>query len=291
MASEPGGVSASMDPHPFACAGCHHPHTSSEPPPTWLPTCTASGCHPKAWTETIFHRVDPEIFKDCTHCHVPHVWKAVGADCRSCHGPGASATPVAVQAMAAFPHERHAGFECTVCHETTDSHASLIVTADAQCQACHHTPPVADNCATCHSGSEIAGRRVEAVSMKLSRSGPVRKRSLDFDHSRHTSLDCKSCHSAPFDAAPRVDCASCHDNHHKIDAQCQACHQPPPPGVHPLSVHETGCAACHATPGFESMAGSRNLCLSCHRTLENHQPGKACSTCHLVTMGHRKSGS
>ncbi|MDZ4804360.1 MAG: hypothetical protein SGI90_05830 [Candidatus Eisenbacteria bacterium] len=256
-----------------------------------MPTCTTSGCHPKAWTETIFHRVDPEIFKDCTNCHVPHAWKAVGADCRSCHGN--AATPAATAAMASFVHDRHADLECAVCHQSTERHGSLVITANRQCQACHHGPPPAAACGACHGATEISGQRIETVLMRLSAGTPPRERPMEFDHARHTGVACETCHITPIEGGVRADCAGCHQKHDRPEASCRTCHAAPPAGVHSLKVHDTGCAGsgCHTDNGIESTRYTRELCLSCHTELFDHQPGKACASCHLVALGHTGGGS
>ncbi|TPW16766.1 MAG: hypothetical protein FD129_629 [bacterium] len=271
-----------------SCKPCHDPN---KPAPNrerdgWLPTCTTAGCHPRAWNETIFHRVDPEVFKDCINCHVPHVWKAVGADCLSCHGTGG--TRVAKAAMAAFPHERHASLECATCHESRDRHATLLVTRKEQCQACHHGPPAVASCTTCHSAADRTGQRAVGATMKLSGNTPPRERTLKFDHARHEDLDCGACHGDPIGGGARVDCRECHHDHDRPDAACGACHRDPPEKVHSILVHETGCAAaeCHSRNGLESIAPPRELCLACHSYAVDHQPGKACASCHLVTLGH-----
>ena len=259
----------------------------------WLPTCTTSNCHPQAWNETIHHRVDPEVFKDCTNCHRPHVWKAVGNDCLSCHGTGGTRVAMAAMTGAPFPHDRHAGLECATCHESTDRHAALLMTSPEQCQSCHHGPPAVASCNSCHAATELAGNRAMNVMMKLSRGTPARQRKMNFDHARHAGLACASCHDDPIGGRVNVDCAGCHRKHDRPEAACTTCHQAPSKDVHPITVHDTGCAAsgCHTDNGIQSTSPTRGICLSCHTTQVSHQPGKICASCHMVTLGHGGSGS
>src|SRR5262245_54921435 len=107
------------DPHVFGCAGCHGADPAA-PVANLRATCTRSGCHPQAWTRTVFHRVDPSVFTNCTNCHLPHAWVANGDDCASCHaalrGPEGTVAVHAFAATSAFPHDRHARLDCSVCH-------------------------------------------------------------------------------------------------------------------------------------------------------------------------------
>lgn len=281
------------DPHGPDCTICHQPGNAHQAPRGgWLPTCSTAGCHPKAWTETVSHRVDPEVFKDCTNCHRPHVWKAVGADCRSCHGPGGTTAAMAAMATTSatsgFLHDRHAALKCAACHAAGEGHATIPSLSPADCQACHHSPAGAAACGACHPSSELAGSRRVNVSMTLSRATPARRHQLPFDHARHAGMACTACHIGALDGPVNVDCAACHGAHREADLTCRTCHAAPPPGVHPIRVHETGCAgsACHDTPALTALPRPRELCLACHGAQVDHQPGKACATCHLMSIGH-----
>ncbi|HEX7879105.1 MAG TPA: hypothetical protein VF720_06825 [Candidatus Eisenbacteria bacterium] len=295
--SAPGGVADTLgtdeahppaDPHGTNCAVCHHPggrHLSDTH--DWLPTCTTSECHPKAWTETVFHRVEPAVFRDCTNCHRPHTWKASGEDCRSCHGP--RGTPAAVTPMAAFPHERHESLACTTCHAVGEGrHATPASPDPARCQSCHHGPPAVASCGNCHAPDELAGRREVPVMLTLARNAAPRSRRLGFDHARHRELACATCHAAGHETPVRVDCASCHRRHDLTHAACGTCHEAPPAGAHRLALHETGCAgtACHDDIGLTRLTDRREVCLACHADQVRHQAGKVCASCHLVSLGH-----
>lgn len=309
--------------HRFACATCHHPHDRTKDADAWRATCSTAGCHPRAWNESRFHRLDPDVFKTCTNCHRPHLWKADGEDCASCHAPappaGAPAAnaggvtpapirsgtelwsrldltpgvPLAVEAMKGFPHDRHSRYDCTTCHDSSQKHATLKITPPGDCMSCHHGPPAVTTCATCHPGGETAVVVRRNVAMTLATKAPPRTRSLEFDHGRHQSLDCAACHRPPFEKRPKVDCTSCHAQHHRPEARCATCHEAPAPAAHPLVLHETGCAGsgCHATDhsAGPTLSG-RRLCLTCHLDRQDHQPGQDCAGCHLVTFGRGTHG-
>jgi hypothetical protein len=279
------------DPHELPCGSCHHPHGESRTDREWMQTCTTSGCHPRAWTETIFHRVEPEVFVRCANCHSPHVWTADGNDCASCHAPSTDpAVPtreVAVAAMAAFPHERHAALACSTCHASEDRHASVLPMTSDDCQTCHHEAPVALDCARCHGGAELADVRRLTVPMRVAFDRGPEPRVLPFDHQWHRHLPCATCHTSLEERSPTVDCASCHEGHHRADVFCGQCHNTPPKEVHPITLHDRGCAGsgCHGATGFEEMTESRDLCLACHQEQKEHEPQGICSSCHLVTFG------
>ena len=273
------------DPHHSSCAACHHPDGLHQAGHDWLPTSGAADCHPRAWTRTTFHRVEPAVFRDCTNCHQPHTWQADAQDCRSCHGP--DGTPVARAGLEEFPHERHADLDCVTCHPVGGGHAAKASLTPTQCQSCHHGPPPAAACGDCHEAGPPGVRRV-SVAMRLSGSTPARQRQLGFDHARHAGVACSSCHRPPIDGGTMPACAECHGDHASADLVCHDCHSAPPAGVHDLAVHEGGCAGsgCHAKPLLTSLPRPRELCLSCHVEQLAHQPGGACASCHLVPLGH-----
>lgn len=273
------------DPHRFACDGCH-----KVPPGTavadWRPTCTRSGCHPQAWTRTIFHRVDPATFSDCTNCHKPHVWVADGDDCRSCHatihGPEGTVTALGVAGTPLFPHDRHSRIECSVCHTLETRHADLLLARSEQCTACHHGPPAAASCTTCHGVAEIAGARSRPTQLELEVWPAPRLRTLPFDHARHDRIECTTCHSASRTWAPADNCSSCHTEHHRSEAACIDCHARPAGTAHTLDVHTGSCRECHGPESAARMQRSRNFCLVCHQDQVDHMPAGNCADCHKL---------
>jgi hypothetical protein len=273
-----------QDAHSFACAVCHHPHTQKTVT-EWRQTCTQSGCHPRAWTYTVFHRIDAKIFADCKNCHVVHKWTANGKDCKSCHGGlvvGDTLTAVAdIAGVTTFSHPRHASVECTQCHSVKTRHAETLVKTKADCMSCHHGGKAGVSCAACHGGKTPPDRSVE-VPVAMSVWKAPQERRLPFSHERHRSLDCAACHGGG-EGAPATRCASCHDKHHNPDANCIGCHQPPPKSAHPMSLHKTGCAAsgCHRAGAVPALDSGRSVCMVCHRDKADHNPDEKCADCHM----------
>jgi hypothetical protein len=275
------------DAHEIPCADCHHPHVKRTDD-QWKRKCY--DCHPRAWTESIMHRLDVEVFRVCTNCHVPHEFSADGADCMSCHGDGpeGAVTVGAFTDAVAFDHDSHVDLDCATCHASIDRHANLVLTSSADCAACHHDPSAARECGTCHdSGTMTAALPVEFTN-SFARGADPRTRTMSFDHSDHADRACAECHAT--DGSNRVvtDCASCHTEHHPVEAECATCHPTPSADVHPFEAHWSGCedSGCHAGSGLAMPTENRNWCVSCHRDQDDHYPeAGACVTCHLPPEG------
>ncbi len=280
--------------HDFACAGCHHPH-EERTRAQWRQTCYTSDCHPRAWTETVFHRVEAEVFVECMNCHVPHRWSADGDDCQSCHGnlagPAGDVPAPGVAGAERFPHARHPDLACRECHSTTERHAALVMTEVETCMSCHHGPEAGVDCATCHGGALTGVRRVNAT---LEIAGTEYTRRLPFDHARHAELPCEQCHAGANALSAGADCAGCHENHHRAEADCAVCHSGPPANAHVLEVHaDRTCAGsgCHGEgSGVLALDFRRNQCLSCHEAQQDHEPGLSCAGCHKLTPESRRDG-
>ena len=182
-----------------------------------------------------------------------------------------------------FRHENHASIVCGECH------ANGIATLSSQadwCADCHHVSADPGECGRCHgAGQQSTGVLRVLQTFRLS-VGEPRTRSLLFDHALHPELICSECHTGG--ASPSVDrqCESCHEEHHRSDADCSACHPPPPADAHPLEVHLRSCmgAGCHAGEGadYGAVEGTRTLCLACHHEQTDHEPGEECTRCHVM---------
>lgn len=192
------------------------------------------------------------------------------------------------QDTAAFWHSQHRGVECTACHTMETTHGEVTVTSIRDCRECHHTEPVAANCESCHSASDVrrlttrVSRTVDITVGSLNR--PTRR--LPFDHQVHQQLDCARCHTDGLTlSAARVDCTSCHQEHHQPTTNCMACHPAPADGAHDVQVH-LGCAGsgCHeAVPRpVADVPRTRDFCLVCHQDLTDHRPGRNCEACHTL---------
>jgi len=277
----------SQDPHRFDCQVCHHPHTQKTAE-EWRATCTSSSCHPRAWTYTVFHRVDANVFVKCTNCHAVHTWTLKGANCLDCHGAfidSSRAIKVTdVPGIATFNHAPHRNLDCALCHRSQERHAELALRSSADCAACHHQGRSATPCETCHAKRDLVFSRTEAVPVALSVWSGPKSRDLPFPHAKHIGLECNACHLKGGERA-QADCTRCHEAHHAAASKCTICHATPPSGAHNADVHEAQCTECHAKGPQRAQPDTRELCLTCHRAQVDHNPGKVCVDCHKVISG------
>jgi len=200
-----------------------------------------------------------------------------------------------------FPHEDHVGINCRVCHQAPKGHTTH---ANVSCPSCHRSAAfVTDkvltraDCLTCHHGGTNGrtcldchktppGQLLVETQIKLSVWPAPRMRSLPFDHARHASQECRTCHKAMPNLTPTEPCATCHEKHHQPQARCMSCHRQPSPGVHNLEAHlNCNSAGCHNEPVTEHMTEGRSVCLVCHQDKESHEPGRVCEDCHQVRPG------
>lgn len=191
-------------------------------------------------------------------------------ECRTCHG-----TPPA--------HTSHSSVSCTSCHGTPPDYATLPVRSRDECMGCHHDPSRTGSCDACHSSAPQEALTIQA-SLQMSVWESPRDRTLSFEHPRHESLACRTCHQeAPSNAVSRG-CGSCHDEHHRAEAACGSCHAPETVDHHDRSAH-LGCggAGCHQDPVVTALPATRPLCLVCHRGQTDHEAGRECVGCHLVS--------
>src|SRR5262249_29517411 len=109
-------------------------------------------------------------------------------------------------------------------------------------------------------------------------------RRIRFDHGQHNAIACTQCHTNSLTRAPEGgDCAGCHAQHHRPEADCTACHASANAlATHTLQDHKSCASAnCHAQRAA-SLPTSREACLVCHSAQQAHQPGKLCDQCHQV---------
>jgi len=257
----------------MAFAACGGGATPDESPPAEeaaAPATTPAETGAPATTRPEVVRPAAAAIQSSASSRFPHT-AHTGVACQSCHTsiPG---------------HATHAGVACRACHvPPTRDIASTM--ARETCQSCHHGSQQTRTCSTCHA--PVPAKTVER-SLQLSVWSAPRSVSLPFDHARHVSVQCATCHVEPPLLSPDRACGSCHQNHHRPDAACASCHAAPPAGVHDLRVHE-GCsgAGCHAETAVADLPESRATCLVCHRDRTDHQPGKDCRSCHWPESGAR----
>ena len=213
-----------------------------------------------------------------------------GAAAQQVEAGAGDTTYVADGDTVAFRHAEHTEVACTDCHSTEEAHGTLTVTPIRGCRSCHHVGATAQPCTRCHERSELRGAGTYPVSSDLVMSvDTVRGRELPFDHASHEDLECAECHSDGTGlSAGSVRCAECHEEHHGAEVRCVSCHREAPEETHTLAVHASctgsGCHDASTLPvTARAMARSpRNVCLGCHRDLEDHRPGERCARCHLL---------
>jgi hypothetical protein len=277
------------DPHQAACGACHDPHQQTTPAQA-VESCAVGGCHSRVDTVSTFHRgLAPGTLANCTACHAAHEFRAP-TECAQCHrdiyghAPLAVARPGRPTADAIrFQHSQHRNVECAACHDTSRTHGAVTLTTFAECRDCHHQAPVATQCTRCHQQAEL--RRPYRLPQLVRIAGrAAQSRQLPFDHAQHTRESCNACHApGPAQSAADVSCTSCHEQHHRPEANCRACHQTPSPQAHTMASHQTCTGAgCHSPSPLRGVPRTRQVCLSCHTDLVDHMPGRNCIDCHTL---------
>jgi hypothetical protein len=298
----------------------------------------ARDCHTQVDTLTAFHRgLDAGVLETCSRCHDAHTFHVEGQNCVACHTdptmrttPGGSsaahprtssleprAPPEGVGAVSAtrgfagaamrgamalvlparvyaqqaipgspleFDHARHTQVECTQCHSVERTHGAVTTTTVRDCRSCHHTGSTAQTCSRCHDTAAVAAQRFNVRRAFQPSVGSAQNRTFPFDHRQHTGVDCARCHIEGLGlSAARVSCSACHEDHHDAGNSCIACHRTPPTTAHTTAAHLscTG-AGCHSPAPVRAAERTRNLCLACHQTLVDHQPGRRCADCHAL---------
>lgn len=185
-----------------------------------------------------------------------------------------------------FEHTRHERVSCLECHGTGDRHATYLVRSARDCAGCHHDAQRGIACTTCHDRGGLRSPAPVTAAMVLAGRGPATRR-LSFQHGPHVGgeapVPCGDCHRAPVTLARERECNTCHAQHHRTASNCITCHETAAPGVHTREVH-LSCAGsgCHAASAVPSPAESRTVCLACHRTQVDHEPGGSCARCHRI---------
>jgi hypothetical protein len=247
------------------------------------------------------HRgLSPRVQRDCIGCHPAHNARIVSAanQCAVCHvagrrpvadGMATRAVAGRVSASLSFRHDTHRQVTCTACHETQQEHSTPPAMALATCRSCHHTERAGRSCLSCHERTDVAAVRTQVTRALDITVGKLARpeRVLPFDHALHLTQDCQACHAGNGLArsAAAVNCAGCHTDHSRPDANCSACHRQPPAGAHTRAAH-LGCggAGCHqqAAGTMLELPRTRSLCLACHRDRTEHEPGSVCVSCHAL---------
>ena len=205
------------------------------------------------------------------------------------------------RSSAGFRHDPHAEIGCATCHTDPPGHGThrrvacdechgaptgvdrAATPTPDDCMGCHHERTAERTCTSCHDPPAQLPSAVVEASIDVAGAQEDRLRELAFRHDLHGAPACTECHRGGDTFSVDRGCASCHERHHRPDADCLACHAPLPLSTHDLDVHG-GCSgtACHDDPLVLGLPASRPVCLSCHQGLTDHEPGQECSACHQV---------
>jgi hypothetical protein len=223
-----------------------------------------------------------------------------GGTCNTCHSGAYAAAPINAQGLIS-PHIPTGSLQCDACHTsfTAFSGANLTFTHLAS------QGVVANQCATCHSGSYAAA--------PMNASGKLQGHVS-------TSLSCDKCHSInawkpaivdhtnPAIVAPGQ-CATCHgvtatgkpNGHVSTSSSCDACHSTTvwkPAGIDHSAVVAGTCGTCHGISATGQISGhipsGTMSCDVCHNkppvaahfgpAIFAHtgpqMSGNTCNTCH-----------
>jgi hypothetical protein len=287
------------DPHAGACGACHDPHEQTTPAQA-VQSCAVGGCHARVDTVTAYHRgLTPNVLSQCTSCHSAHEFRAP-TECLQCHQDIFERPPVmAVLQLGRpradairFQHAQHRTVDCAACHETTRTHGAIAIASFAECRECHHTGPVSMQCTNCHERAELRQPYRVPQPMRIA-GGAARTRQLPFEHGPHATESCNACHTPGLtQTAANVTCTSCHEQHHRPDTQCRACHERPSPQAHTTLAHVTCTGAgCHSPTPFQGVPRTREVCLSCHTDLVDHMPNRNCADCHALPRPRADAGA
>ena len=195
------------------------------------------------------------------------------------------------QALAAaldtFPHARHTGLACLVCHQTGAGHGRLTFEPPRGCAICHHQAPTPAKCASCHRTAEYEAPRPAVVTVAVP-GRALKPRPVDFFHARHQARSCLECHTTPVTLVPpRAICQDCHGEHHEAGRACSTCHTIADPGAAhtTLEVAHRRCDACHTPTTVARLTPVRSFCATCHLPqARDHYDARECSVCHFLAQ-------
>lgn len=310
------------------CAQCHNVTamntTSDATQKVPVKSCGgAEGCHITATLDDggiLNYEIDQKTKNAtfvCTKCHLAFGNRPVPAS----HASAIPKAAVAVSFRKVFAHavspdpaqadysqfkhdnRNHARLPCLLCHRREDNSPQPTLPGKAShtpCTGCHaqqFANPASGICTICHT---------DAQSGKVKAFPALRSFDARFDHAKHSSAACGSCHrknrggvglTIPSRLNAHVTCFSCHtpgaQANGKNISSCSTCHQLGQlvrtseqarayrvgfsHASHDAS-EKLGCAACH-----QVRAGvARGRQVSEPMPLNHHAPGRAfsCASCH-----------
>ncbi|MFI5289561.1 MAG: hypothetical protein ACHQ17_07920, partial [Polyangia bacterium] len=223
-------------------------------------------------------------------CHPDQLHKGtLGSDCKNCHTGGKWEARL-------FDHDTKTNWPLVGNHK------------DVLCELCHPRRDFAANkglgkhCYNCHAKDDVHNGELGRLCERCHNPDGAMK----FDHNNpklsdwplkgmHQRVRCADCHtSIHFKPTPR-ECGSCHpepDVHRgELGTLCSSCHVETDWKTihtgHDVPVPKFGgahdgiaCAKCHV--GGKLLAGTANLCVTCHRgdDIHHNSLGPRCGECH-----------
>lgn len=251
-ASPSGVYSMEVEPlSPVECGRCHNYQF------TWLQDkggkhqfdCTT--CHEK------FHAYNPrkgnwdEIMPKCQDCHdVPH-----GKDfmaCMDCHQQPHAPKVIQFAKLEQAVGGKEGVVVCAVCHKAEGTEFAKFPSlhnTEVNCQGCHaEVHGTIPSCLDCHE-THIDGQQYKDC---LTCHSPHSASNIKQYPEDIPNVACSACHDVPYNNLQTnvtkhssLQCATCHVSHGEIPA-CQDCHGEP----HGEGLHKrfSSCLDCHSDP-------------------------------------------
>jgi hypothetical protein len=272
------GFDVTRDPHSGQCGMCHNPHAQVAPKDA-LKTCTDAACH-VTWRSNEFHTgaAHRRVAQECELCHSAHAAGVDASDCEGCH------QEVRGRATGSQRWQRLRPRPPTPAFDTTKALQQSSLAPPPEPRGKGDTPPETSP---------------PAVFVSTLAQAPADT----FEHARHKSLTCVTCHDVRSNKVVRFEqprgCQICH---HQAPARsnCDKCHEPAEraaliqasfgvqvqdraPRARTVGFsHETHaartCVACHDVPVTLEPGPAVKSCSACHD--DHHEAAKACAACH-----------
>ena len=257
-------------------------------------SCSTSKCHPSE--QFMEKKLTYGKDKKVSFTHRAHYEKTISGQemhCTTCHIKASDEKHFEVPKEQCYIcHFRNSEFNkdraaCNLCHvipttplqqqkknapidpdQPVITHQSLEK-AGVSCESCHFQVISGDtdltpmSCEKCHSDKVVLEKRYE---MKL----------MHEEHVAKQKAQCADCHQplihkeGDFIEAARLDCASCHPNHHSLQKALLigAAYGDVPETPSLMNPVKTNCQGCHDKPemhkGEEILRGSAKSCVDCH---------------------------
>lgn len=178
---------------------------------------------------------------------------------------------------------KHRSVPCVGCHF---GHPPDVKKPIALCSKCHLKTRKAHfeltGCLDCHTNPHTPLRITFKDKDACQNCHARQKEQLTANKSKHTALDCITCH----DVHRKVpECTMCHVPHSsKITGGCKQCHQAhmPKPATYSSEIPSSNCGVCHEkVAALLSASPSKHKSLECAFCHKNkHKTIPACQDCH-----------